>query len=502
MKRCILLLIDGLHPDVGERALREGQLPNVARLVRGGGVTRAITAFPSTTSVSYLPFLTGCLPGRCDVPSIRWMDRTGYHGRWWADRRAIRSYCGYQAAMLDDDIRPEVRTLFELIPESAAFFLMVAKGLTAERDPARAARRFWGAVSHYSLWHQPGDDVVTRHLLDWIDRDTSWRFLFAQFPAVDGYTHQTSPDSAPVLRALSRVDRTIGSVTRALDRDGIAEDTLVLVVSDHGASRVRHHLDLAEWFRRRGVRTLAHPELWRRAPSAAVMVAGNGSAMVYARPATARPSRWPMERLRGSDAFGSREDLIAALVAEPAVAFVAAEDAPGTIRIADHEGEALVHVQGRTIHYQPHTADPLRIGGSTRLDPRAWLELTFDHPFPDAPVQLVDQFRSGRTGDLLVVARKGFDLRARWEIPEHKSGHGSMIRDHMQTPLWSSHPIGSARMRTADVFASILSWLDHPLPAGIDGEPVWRPADRAAVAEGESEMHYSAPTRRARSSAG
>ena len=66
------------------------------------------------------------------------------------------------------------------------------------------------------------------------------------------------------------------------------------------------HLDLADWFRAQGVPTLSHPVLWERAPRAAVMVAGNGSAMVYARPGEARAGRWPIERLRRPETFGSR----------------------------------------------------------------------------------------------------------------------------------------------------------------------------------------------------
>src|SRR5688500_7024646 len=108
MKRSILLLVDGLRPDVAERELVAGHLPNLASLTRRGGAGRGITVFPSTTSVAYLPFLTGCLPGTCNVPSIRWLDRQRYAGRWWSDREAVRSYCGYQAGMLDDDIAPDV----------------------------------------------------------------------------------------------------------------------------------------------------------------------------------------------------------------------------------------------------------------------------------------------------------------------------------------------------------------------------------------------------------
>lgn len=143
MKRVVLLLVDGLRPDVAEAALARGDLPALAAMTGARGVQRGITAFPSTTSVAYLPFLTGCTPGRCNVPSIRWLDRATYGGRWWAERQAVRSYCGYQAPLLDDDIAPGVRTIFELVPESLGIFTPIARGLTTERDPARTERKFW-----------------------------------------------------------------------------------------------------------------------------------------------------------------------------------------------------------------------------------------------------------------------------------------------------------------------------------------------------------------------
>ena len=102
MKRALLLLVDGLRDDVARAELAAGRLPHLAALTAGGTRATAATVFPSTTSVAYLPFLTGCLPGRCNVPSIRWLDRRAYRGHWWRDREAVRSYCGYQAGRLDD----------------------------------------------------------------------------------------------------------------------------------------------------------------------------------------------------------------------------------------------------------------------------------------------------------------------------------------------------------------------------------------------------------------
>jgi hypothetical protein len=474
MRRCFLLLVDGLRPDVAERRLSAGDLPHLRSMLAEGGRSTAVTGFPSTTSVAYLPFLTGCAPGHCDIPSIRWLDRAGYRGHWWRDRAALRSYCGYQAFMLDGDIRQEVRTIFELVPESIGIFTPVARGLTPDRDPSRLERQVWGSVAHIAKWHQPSDNSVSRHLGRAVEGP--WRFVFAQFPAVDGYTHQAGHDSTQVHRALRRIDGAVGRLRKRLRERGELHESLILLVSDHGASPVHTHLDLADWFRAHGIPTLAHPVVWERNPRAAVMVAGNGSAMVYARPAEARTVRWTIERLRKTDAFGSSVDLVADLVREPSVAFVAAEAEAGAIWLESREGQAVLHGDSETIAYQPLSGDPLLVGGAWRGTSRGWLEKTRYGSYPDAPFHLRDQFRTRRSGDLLVVAREGYDFRGRFELPEHRSGHGSMIRAHMETPVWSSHAIPPAvSLRTVDLFPAMLHWLGLKASSGIDGEPVWLP---------------------------
>jgi hypothetical protein len=473
--RCFLLLVDGLRPDVAEACLAAGDLPHLAEMLADGGHTRAITVFPSTTSVAYLPFLTGCTPGRCNIPSIRWLDRRTYAGRWWRGRHAVRSYCGYQAPLLDADIAPDVRTIFELIPDSVGIFTPIARGLTPARDPSRRERQVWGSLAHFAQWHQPSDDAVARHLLRAAAGPA--RFVFAQFPAVDGYTHQTHPEAPPVLRALRKVDQVVGRLRDQLRRQDQLEGSLLLVVSDHGSAAVHTHLDLPDWFRARGVPTLSHPVLWERGPRAAVMVAGNGSAMVYARPGVPREARWPIERLRQPDAFGARTDLVAALLREPAVGLVAAEAGDGGVWVGAEGAAAVVRRTPSGISYRPVTGDPLGVGGARSGSLREWLDATWDADYPDAAYHLLDQFRANRTGDLLVVAREGYDFRRRFEVPEHRAGHGSLARSHMQTPVWSSAPLPAEPIRTVDLFPALLSWLGEAIPSGLDGEPVWLPVE-------------------------
>ena len=171
-------------------------------------------------------------------------------------------------------------------------------------------------------------------------------------------------------------------------------------------------------------------------------------------------------------------------------ALLAAESRLGGIWVGSAKGEARICARGGAVIYEPFSGDPLELGGYWTGTFRESLEATWNGSYPDAAFQLVDQFRSRRTGDLLVVAREGYDFRARFEIPEHKAGHGSLIRAHMQTPVWSSQPIPNAPLRTVDLFPAMLGWLGVAVPEGIDGDPVWVPGRRPASPDDGENVNF------------
>ncbi|HZM27647.1 MAG TPA: hypothetical protein VFB89_09840, partial [Gemmatimonadales bacterium] len=167
------------------------------------------------------------------------------------------------------------------------------------------------------------------------------------------------------------------------------------------------------------------------------------------------------------------------LAREPAVAFVAGESGDGGLTLISPDGDAEVRRLHRHVLYRPRTGDPLGLGGPRVGTDDQWLACSASDLYPDAAVQLLQLFRSPRTGDLVVVADEGFDLRGRLEFPSHRAGHGSLLRAHMEIPLWSSRPLPAERLRSVDLFPAMLAWLGLDVPHPIDGRLVWRPCPAA-----------------------
>jgi hypothetical protein len=462
-RRVTLLLLDGARADVFEHLVSAGQLPHISRhLLEPGGTVPAVTVFPSTTGVAYLPFLTGCYPGTCNVPGIRWLDPRGYAGRWLRDRVHLRSYCGPQSGLLNSDIPHEMPTLFDMIPDSVALCSPFNRGLPPSRDRVKLQRAFWGAVAHYTGYYDALERAVGNALCGTVRERP--RFVFAVFPGVDGVTHFWDPWHPDVLDMYRAFDGIVGRYAAAGGFDG---DQLTLLVSDHGLSRVDRHTDVALALERDGVPVLHYPFIWRRNPQVAVMISGNGSAQLYLRPGVRRPHRHTVEAIEEGEVAGISRHLVRDIAALPGVALVAGTSESG-VELVSHAGRAtLLELPDGRIEYRHVSGDVLGLGQGVRGE-REWFEGSLAARFPDAPVQLTQLFRSPRAGDLVVTAAEGFDLRFDWEVPEHRSGHGSLVHDHMRCLVAANQQLPAA-MRTVDLFPLVLNFLGLPIPLGIDG---------------------------------
>jgi arylsulfatase A-like enzyme len=431
--------------------LAAGELPEIQHHIVARGAHRTATStFTSTTIPAHLPFLTGRFAGSADVPGYRWFDRRKQPkgaplGPW-----SFRSYNGPESVFVDRDIAPDAPTLFELAPGSQNIFGAITRGLGRGGNVAATRKNFLWMKAHFLEDYEIADHAARDVLAMSLDEQVPFRFVVV--PGIDWNSHYDDPFGEGAYEAYRRVDRTIGEIARKLERLGRYEDTLLAVVSDHGHEPVREHFDLGPRMAQDlGLKAAYHSiKAWRFNPDALCAVSGNAMAHLYLNTAVPELSDW--------------------LLSEPAVDVIATREREGSILVESRRGRARLSESNGGLAYELLGADPFGYDDlPSELDLETVLTATADTEYPDGLLQLAQIFRSPRTGDVVVSAAPGYDLREQFERPEHRSSHGALHAAHMNVPLAISAPIEAGPVRTADIFSIVLEHLDIEEPAGVDG---------------------------------
>ena len=428
--RVVVVIVDGLPLDLAEEVVPG--LPFLgSRLAHRSS---AVSCFPSTTGPAYFPFLAGCTPGRANVPGIRWFDRTRPTPSAFP-HRGLRSYVGPDIRKLATDTNATTLFARHAWPASSPISKDIPKRGEKSRD------LLWAAAHLTHRW-------------DRADRRTTWKLgralrkgreiVFAVFPSVDELGHTFGIASMKPHAALEEIDRQLAATL-----DGFEGE--ILVSADHGLTDTQEHLDLRGIVEERQGTTIAFPVITKRFPEAVVCESGNGMANVYLRGEDGWAERPSPDRCRALAAF--------LLELEGIDSVAIRGDAEHTAEVLTREGAGRVGWTdaGFSQDGAPFTAS---FEGAT---PAEALSLSTDERHPDAAFSLVSLFASERTGDLLVSARTGFDLRTTAEWPEHHASHGALHRDHTVVPVYSSAPLPSRPLRTLDLFALTLELAEIPL---------------------------------------
>jgi hypothetical protein len=460
-KRVVFYLLDGARPDILQKLLSQNHLPNLAQIIAEGTFRTATTCLPSTTGPAYLPFLTGHFPGTMNITGIRWFDKKEFR-RTRFNKRAMRSYCGPEAAFFNADMEAEKQTLFERIDKSYNVYNMVTRGLKKEYDITPRNKGLLYTKAHFLLRHHPVDRKGHEQIMALLNRGDDFDFLFAVFPSVDWDSHYHHFEDKRTIDAYKIADDSIGEMRNNLEKKGWWQDTLFLLTSDHGLSATHTHFDVGDWMTAHDLRSVSYPVIWRRSPKSAVMISGNSFGSVHLLNHTGDHVLRKKELLEYLGA-----DRLKMFTAEKAVDFIAyRNEIPGSYSIQNAAGSAVIKKDNLLYEYHSETGDPLQMGDLSWKGDRDALETTIGTGYPDALVQIAQLFQSRRAGDFIVCARDGYDLRGFWEYPKHKGSHGSLAKEHMLVPLiynqkrWANHPV-----RTADLYATILQWLEKTAPS-------------------------------------
>lgn len=469
--RCVLILVDGARADVFRRLLDADELPLCKALFADrGGFRVGTTAMPSVSGPAHLPPLTGCYPGRMNIPGIRWFDRQAYAGSAFQPRR-FRSYMGLnKVARMNREVAAETPSIWSSFPDGGAMFCWFTRGLAPGGDLTRGAKVKASIKGFVTRKWEAGDAAAGKLLLDAARTDRP--FLFTVFPTIDEQGHGRGPLSEESLAGYRAFDAFLPTLRDALAHGGRdPERTLVVATSDHGQSTTHTHFDLRRLVQRHCKRVLHFPFPWRYLfdCDAVSNVSGNSLAHLSFR----GDSGWT-ERPDVTRAGSPAATVIEALLAEEAIELVVHREAE-RIRIRSRAGSALLWRDADGLHYLPDGADPMGLpalsGPFTDDDA---LSQTIDTDHPDALVQWEQLFWSERCGDVVITARTGWDLRTHFEYQDHKGSHGSTWWEHMKVPVLVSAPLTNARLpRTVDLFPTVLEACGKPVPTGIDGRALW-----------------------------
>ena len=450
-----MLLADGARFDLMQSLLQAGELPNIAEhIVSRGGFKKGVTVFPSTTGPAYIPFLMGCLPGTVNVTGIRWFDKQKYKHR---------SYVGPETLLMRRDISKQYRMLFEIFPKSYSLFSSVYRG-PCKRDLTGVMRLWYAYYAHLTdHWHFL-DTVAAEKTLKQIEKD--FQLLFTVLPGIDEHSHMCHPHHEATLGSYRFLDKTVGEIAKKLKALGRYDETLLWIFSDHGLTKTDTHFCVNTFLEEHGIPPFYYPKILHRlGKKAANMVSGNGMTHLYFKGDQSWNESTPREYLEKR-----YPNLISDLLKEEAVDLLAVRNQTGGVDVLSKLGEATIQLEATRVSYQVVTKDPFGFNPLPKeMDAASVLEQTINSTYPDAIWQLAHLFKASRTGDIVLSAKPGFDLRKAYEVPEHKGSHGSLHVDHMLVPILTNADFPESVLRTIDVFPTTLALLGVPIPKNIDG---------------------------------
>lgn len=472
--RFIFILVDGSPYEIFKDLVQDGTLPNIKKYVIDRGVLKkAVTVFPSTTGPAFIPFFMGRFPGSVNIPGIRWLSKQQFQNPHRFRSPGICSYMGMDALSFSEDL-PDNPTLFDFFSPVNSIYNLLTRGCPPSGNLTRWIKPLVYPYAHFSGRWRYVNTIASQKLLKAVKGDA--QFVMCLFPAVDTFSHLSHTQSPDVIESYREVDRTVGEVCRILQASKEFDNTLIMITSDHGMSNTHTHIDLPRHLDRLGWRCLHYPLLWRRRTQSASMVSGNGMGHLYFKEggsdnqkSTGKPQKGWGERLSFEKL--SQMGAIKPLLEIEGLAFVAGQSEEGAIIVQDRNGVGKITCETETFSYQFQGADPLGYGiPYQNLSFRDALIQTYDSEYPDGLVQLWQLFQGDRTGDLVLSAHPGYDLRARYEYPEHRTTHGALNAEQMFVPLAINLPIETEFIRTADLFPTVLSQFGRAVePSQIDG---------------------------------
>lgn len=284
--RVVVIGLDGMTPYLVEPWMREGKLPNLARIAQEGAYGRLLSTIPPSSPQAWSSFLTGKNPGKHGVfgfahrkqDSYEWTlttsrDRIGPDlGQMishWGKRAGFLfvplTYPPYQTNgfMVSGIGTPGPNTTFAC-PYESKDELLREFGLESlfeppivDQDPLEYLAELENFVeNNYRVfeWLQSRFSDLEFYMVVFTAPDriqhVAWHFMDPTSPK---YPDEAAPELRhAVLRIYQKVDTVVGRIASTLP-----PDTTLIVMSDHGAGPYKKFVDLNAWLAQEGLLSFA-----------------------------------------------------------------------------------------------------------------------------------------------------------------------------------------------------------------------------------------------------
>ena len=476
-----IILIDGLGAPTLERALDQGQLPHIKKLMKNSLYVRSgIASFPSMTGYAFYPFLTGLSAAKSGVLGLRWFDRSRKIGN-------LRNYVERSNVQMNHDLHDRPATLFERVAPAYTSSInsymnrgvqdaeMTGWAHTTAKYPdetfVRVLRQVPFLGEDMAKDHFQHETLVTDLAIEQLKKNPKVQWI--TYPSMDASNHVegTSMDYFALLR---HIDAQIGRILKAIDDQGQTGQRALAIISDHGVSDVYENIDVCGEIKRRTGLTVDRGkalQMWNsdftkpisdyRNLDGFFVINGNLSGMLYLRPKKIdREKSWGprlgYQELRQFATPRGTIDLPKILCKIEGIEHIILRKSTEEYEIHSKRGIATVSIRGDKASYTVQGNDPLSFDQQPMLQKlmdgtfyplSEWQHWSMDTDYPDALYRLWELIQHPDCGDLVMTSQSGFDLAKDYEafVGNYRGGHGGFRRDQLIVPYLLYAPTISAK---------------------------------------------------------
>ena len=257
MQKLIVISIDALTEQDINNA---GNLPNLSRLIKDGFYVKNINGiYPSLTHPCHATIITGKNPGYHGVISNEDFSKPGRP--WFNSLSDIKcpsvidyfkeaglsvSCCRWPVTADGfnkiDYLIPEITNIDTIKQDCLARYLEIS-------SPSlhNIIKKNIGLLN---LKSQPEEDIFSTACVCDIIKTYKPDVLFTHPACVDTYKHHTGIESSQTLEMVRLADAMVGDIIKAVEEANLIDQTVFVVLSDHGHMSVDREIALNEIFRR------------------------------------------------------------------------------------------------------------------------------------------------------------------------------------------------------------------------------------------------------------